>query len=83
MPRFYFNIREGNRLTRDEEGLDLPGLDAAQREAEMSGREILADMLRDGTPLDGQAVEITNEQGMAEANQPQIAVLDRSMTNGY
>ena len=64
MPRIYFNIREGNRLTRDEEGLDLPGLEAAQSETDMSGREILADMLRDGTPLDGQAVEITNEEGM-------------------
>ena len=64
MPRIYFNIREGNRLTRDEEGLDLPGLEAAQRETDLSGREILADMLRDGTPLDGQAVEITNEEGM-------------------
>ena len=63
MPRFYFNIREGKRLTRDEEGIDLPGLDAATREAEMSGREILADMLRDGTPLDGQAMEISSEEG--------------------
>ena len=63
MTRFYFNIREGNRLTRDEEGIDLPGLDADTREAEMSGREILADMLRDGTPLDGQAMEITSEEG--------------------
>jgi hypothetical protein len=43
--------------------MDLPSLDAAVREAETSGREMLAEMLRDGTPLDGQAVEITNEDG--------------------
>lgn len=55
MPRYFFNIREGNRLALDEEGMILPGLEAATREAEQSGREILADMLRDGTPLDGHA----------------------------
>jgi hypothetical protein len=63
MPRYYFHIREGKHLVKDEEGLDLPSLLAAEREAEMSGRELLADMLRDRTPLDGQALEITNDTG--------------------
>lgn len=63
MPRYYFNIREGDRLTRDEEGLDLPNLARTEREAEMSGRDLLADMLRAGVPLDGQALEITNQDG--------------------
>lgn len=41
----------------------LPDIDAALHEAENSAREILADMLRDGTPLDGQAIEVTTEDG--------------------
>ena len=63
MPRYYFNIREGNHVAVDEEGMDLPGMEAALREAELSGREIIADMVRDERPLDGQAIEITNQEG--------------------
>jgi hypothetical protein len=63
MTVYHFNIRDGSKVAMDEEGMDLPSLDAAIREAETSGRELLADMVRDGTPLDGQAVEITNEAG--------------------
>jgi hypothetical protein len=63
MTIYHFNIRDGSKVAMDEEGMDLPSLDAAIREAETSGRELLADMVREGTPLDGQAVEITNEAG--------------------
>lgn len=63
MPRYFFNIREGDHVSVDEEGLVLPGLAAAEAEAEQSGRELLADMLRNGTPLDGQIIEVTNEDG--------------------
>jgi hypothetical protein len=63
MPRYHFHIRDGRDVALDEEGMDLPNLDAAISEAELSGREILADMVRAGRPLDGQAVEITDERG--------------------
>lgn len=63
MAKYFFNIREGEHLTLDEEGMELPTLDAAIREAEVSGRELLADMVRDEQPLDGQAIEITNTDG--------------------
>jgi hypothetical protein len=63
MLKYYFHIREGGHVTVDEEGMTLPGIEAALREAETSGREMLAEMIRDGTPLDGQAVEITSEDG--------------------
>ena len=56
MPRFYFDIREGARLTPDEEGLEFADLDAAEREA----AECAASIGRDALPK-GDAREITIE----------------------
>jgi hypothetical protein len=43
MPRYFFDIREGDKVAIDEEGKDLPGVEAAQEEAARS----LADLARD------------------------------------
>jgi hypothetical protein len=43
MPRYYFDLLDGDVLAPDEEGLLLPNLQAAQAEATRS----LADMARD------------------------------------
>ena len=43
MPRYFFDIRNGDGLIPDEEGTDLPDLQAAQLEAART----LADMSRD------------------------------------
>ena len=43
MPRYFFDIREGNYLAVDEEGVELPDAQAAEAEAARS----LADMARD------------------------------------
>ncbi len=43
MPRYYFDLLDGGVLAVDEEGLELPTLQAAQAEAAKS----LADMARD------------------------------------
>jgi hypothetical protein len=45
MPNFYFDVREGELLLRDEEGSDLPDIAAAEHEAAdtvaMLARELL------------------------------------------
>ena len=33
MPRFYFDVRDGENLSRDEKGLDFPSLERAQHQA--------------------------------------------------
>ena len=43
MPRYYFDLLDGDILAVDDEGLELPSLQAAQAEAAKS----LADMVRD------------------------------------
>ena len=56
MPRFYFDVREGARFVPDDEGLEFPGLDAAEREA----AEAVASIGRDLLPK-GDAREVTIE----------------------
>lgn len=43
MDRYYFDVRDGDEIIRDEEGYELPSLEAVQREAVLS----LADGSRD------------------------------------
>lgn len=46
MSRYYFDMREANAIAPDEEGLELPSIEAAQVEA----AQALADMARDTVP---------------------------------
>jgi hypothetical protein len=43
MGRYYFDLRDDNGITVDDEGMELPGLERAREEAARS----LADMARD------------------------------------
>ena len=45
MPRFYFDVREGAQVTRDDDGLDLESLDAAETEAICAAAEISRESL--------------------------------------
>lgn len=38
MPRYYFDVRDVEGLSRDDEGIDLPNLDIDVREAQRSLR---------------------------------------------
>jgi Domain of unknown function (DUF6894) len=47
MPRFYFHICNGNGFTEDEEGQELPSVEAARLAAIRSARDIMcADLQR-------------------------------------
>ncbi|WP_376701148.1 DUF6894 family protein [Bradyrhizobium australiense] len=65
MPRYYFDIREGDDVTPDDEGLELTTIEAVQVEAAHS----LADMMRDAVRTRRQgvghrmAIEVRNEKG--------------------
>ncbi|WP_162820342.1 DUF6894 family protein [Microvirga calopogonii] len=64
MPRFYFDVRECESLVRDEGGLELESLDAAEREAATWA----ADLGRDHFPK-GVAREVTVEVKAVDARQ--------------
>ena len=60
---FYFHLREGDELLADDQGVDLPDVSAARREAELAAREILADAIKSGRDDIPQAFVIADEQG--------------------
>jgi hypothetical protein len=64
MTRFFFHVRDdGDDVSRDTEGQELPDLEAARREALNSNREMLGESLLHGGSLDHRQIEIANEQG--------------------
>ena len=62
MTRYYFDIRDGEALYPDEEGMDLED----QRAAEIEAAKSLGDMARDLSPLDDRhhmAIEVRTKTG--------------------
>ena len=65
MRRYFFDLHDGDGIVPDEEGLDLPSLDAVQEEA----AHALADMARDEVPMTGNgparhmAIEVRDGDG--------------------
>jgi hypothetical protein len=48
MPRFYFDVREGEDFTSDDKGMEFPNLRAAEHEAVVAAAEIARDRLPKG-----------------------------------
>jgi hypothetical protein len=63
VPTFFFHIVDGDKIIRDAEGVDLPGAKAALEEARHAARELLADKVRRGAVIDGQAFHVEDELG--------------------
>ena len=60
MPRFYFDIREGARFAPDDEGIEFPDFDAAEREAAEAAASIGRDLLPRGDAREV-TIEVPNE----------------------
>jgi hypothetical protein len=52
VPRFFFDIHDGEDFTPDREGLDLDNLEAAKAEAKRTLPEIVKDEMPDGDRRD-------------------------------
>ena len=63
MPKYYFHIRDGQDLAPDPEGAEFESLEAARVEAINSARELVAQRILRGDVVDGQAFELTSEDG--------------------
>ena len=62
MPRFYFHLHNDIDSV-DEEGRDLPGIDAARREALEEARSMAAESVRLGHLDPSHYVAVTDETG--------------------
>ena len=68
MPHFYFDMRDDERLATDEDGLDFPDLDVAEREAAKAAAAIGRDLLPSGKTRTV-TIEVRDEHGT-----PRVAV---------
>lgn len=62
MPRYYFHLHNG-AVARDEEGLELPDLDAARQEAIKAARELMGEDIKAGLLRLGHRIEIRDADG--------------------
>lgn len=62
MPRYYFDIRESNDVSADEEGLELPDVKAAEVEAAQTLAE-MAKATLGGAERHYLAVEVRTDDG--------------------
>ena len=75
MPLYFFHIRRNGDRIEDEEGIELPDLNAAHSEASSS----VQDLLSSGIPMDtSDAIEITDRDGQVLAYVTIGEVLARS-----
>ena len=79
MGRFYFHLKDGDELTLDEEGSELPGIDAARKEALQAARELLGEAIRQGAEKVWEALVIADGDGRTIEVLPLAAVLPRSL----
>lgn len=58
MPVFYFDVRDGEDVSHDPEGTELPDLNAALAEAECVARDLAIEALKRCAKVDGCQIEI-------------------------
>lgn len=75
MPRFYFNVRDGNSVITDPEGIEVPGLRAAEDEARQAARDLLADRVKHGEHIGTRNFEVIDETGRRVLTLPFRSVL--------
>jgi hypothetical protein len=61
MARFFFDVIADGDLAPDEEGMNLPNLDAARREASRALAEIARDAVRSDVPR--MVISVRTEEG--------------------
>ena len=76
MPRFYFDVREGVRFAPDEEGLEFPDVETAERKAATTAAEIGRDLLPKGAAR-AVTVEVRNKHGQRIITATVTLALDR------
>jgi hypothetical protein len=63
MARYFFHIKAGAELLKDEEGSEHATLDHARSQALKTARELWADAIKSGKAPGADAIVIADEQG--------------------
>jgi hypothetical protein len=80
MTRYFFHIRDDDHLLEDDEGVDLPTLGAARKEAVLSARELIAESLGSPEPWDHCSIEIWDDRQLIEVVNLSLVLSPRSET---
>ena len=64
VPRYFFDIHDGDHFTPDHEGVELEGIEAAKTEAKNTLPDIVKDQMPDGDRRDF-TVTVREESGQA------------------
>ena len=75
MPRYFFNIRDHEGLSQDNEGLEYPDVATARREADLGVRGMLAEAIKRKETVDARTMEVTDERGEVVATIPYRDIL--------
>ena len=62
--RYFFHVRDGERVIPDREGSELPDFKSARAEAQSSARDFAIDSLRGGAAVNGRRIEIADDSGV-------------------
>jgi hypothetical protein len=62
MPRYHLNFRKADQFVLDQNGEELPDLKAARKEALLSAKDILAEMIRSGERVADARIEISDDR---------------------
>jgi hypothetical protein len=79
MRRFYFHLRQDGELVLDDEGIELPDVATARREAERGARELLAEAIKASKDTVPEAFVIADEHGREVDTVLLVAVLPKSL----
>ncbi|MFL5090486.1 MAG: DUF6894 family protein [Xanthobacteraceae bacterium] len=82
MAKYFFHIKHGNQLIRDEEGSDLADPAQAYEEALKSARELLAMIIKEGRDLSFDAFIIADAQGEQVMFVPLTEALPKQLKDG-
>lgn len=63
MPRYFFQLNEGNDVTEDIDGSELPDLEAARHYAVRAARELLAHAILWDRALPPESIAVLDEDG--------------------
>lgn len=70
MPTYFFHMRDGEYLIKDDEGSVFEDVETAAHELRASARDWALQIIRSGQKIDGQVMEMLDEQGNVRLSLP-------------
>jgi len=70
MPTYFFDMQDGENSAKDEEGAAFQDMETAASEARTSAREWARQLIGSGQKIEGQVLEMRDEEGKVRLSLP-------------